>query len=269
MKNLLKNKKNKSEPLQARKNVNFSYKKVANIFCEEKGSMTVEAVFALPILLFAICGILSLGRVYSSMDKINHALQETGKTLALELEETSVNKNAVRRIFEGYLMEYPGNVRGVIRIDSVQYDTKAKEWKVNISYKIGIDLPLIGNYKIDCYDEIRQKDFQGFSYEDTMKDLGNYVYVAETESVYHTNSQCTYLNISKIPILKETVKTSGQVQCSHCKENETGSIVFITDTGNKYHTSLMCGSLNRKVRIVRQEEVRGMGMCSRCQKNGS
>ena len=155
----IKNKKNKSEPLQARKDVSFSYKKVANVFCEEKGSMTVEAVFVLPILLFAICGILSLGRVYSSMDKINHALQETGKSLALELEETSVNKYAVRRIFEGYLTEYPGNVRGVIRIDSVKWDSKVKEWNIKISYKIGIDLPLIGNYKIDCYDEILLPDF--------------------------------------------------------------------------------------------------------------
>lgn len=265
----IKNKKNKSEPLQARKDVSFSYKKVANVFCEEKGSMTVEAVFVLPILLFAICGILSLGRVYSSMDKINHALQETGKSLALELEETSVNKYAVRRIFEGYLTEYPGNVRGVIRIDSVKWDSKVKEWNIKISYKIGIDLPLIGNYKIDCYDEIRQKDFKGFSYEDTVKDLGTYVYIAETESVYHTNSQCTHLNISKKPVLKEVAESLGTSRCSHCNENKTGEIVFITDTGNKYHTSLMCGSLNRKVRIVREEEAKGMERCSRCQKNGS
>ncbi|MBQ4521444.1 MAG: pilus assembly protein [Lachnospiraceae bacterium] len=263
-----KNKKIKSEPLHARNNVSFSYKKLANNICEEKGSMTVEAVFVLPMLLFAICGILSLGRVYSSMDKVNHALQETGKTLALEIGETPVTKNAVRRIFEGYLPEYPENIRGVIRIDSVEYHSGTKEWEIKISYKIGIDLPLIGNYKIHCYDEIRQKAFNGFSYEDNTKDLGNYVYIAENESVYHTNGQCTYLNISKNPMLKETAETLGKTVCSHCKGSESGTIVFCTDTSDKYHNSLACGSLSRKVRIVRENQIKGMAKCSRCQKNG-
>lgn len=268
MRNMIKNKKIKSEPLHARNDVGFSYKKIAKNICEEKGSMTVEAVFVLPMLLFAICGILSLGRVYSSMDKVNHALQETGKTLALEIGETSVSKNAVRRIFEGNLAEYPGNIRGVIRIDSVEYDGGTKEWKLKISYKIGIDLPLIGNYKINCYDEIRQKAFNGFSYEVNTKDYGNYVYIAENEGVYHTNGQCTYLNISKNPMLRETAEMLGKTVCSHCKESGGGNIVFTTDTSDKYHTSLSCGSLNRSVNIVREEQVKGMAKCSRCQKNG-
>lgn len=262
-----KNKKNICLPLQARNNVGFSYKKAARKICEEKGSMTVEAVFVLPILLFAICGILSLGRVYSAMDQVNHALQETGKKVALEYEEASVTKNTVRRIFEGYLKEYPENIRGVIRIDQVEYHSNTKEWQIKISYKIGIDLPLIGNYKINCYDEVRQKAFNGFHYGDWSEQMGNYVYVAEKESVYHTDCGCTYLNISKFPMLKEQAQGLGKTPCSHCKSAQSGSIVFCTDTSDKYHTALTCGSLNRNVRTVNENQVKGMEKCSRCGKN--
>lgn len=230
--------------------------------------MTMEAVFVLPMLLFAVCAILSLGRVYSSMDKVNHALQETGKTLALEMGETSVSKTAVRRIFEGYLPEYPENIRGVIRMDHVGYNSATKEWEVNISYKIGIDLPFIGNYKINCYDEVRQKAFNGFAYEQKTKELENYVYIAENESVYHTDVQCTYLNVSKNPVLKESAEELGKTVCSHCKDSPGGNMVFVTDTSDKYHNSLTCGSLNRNIRIVKESEVKGMAKCSRCQKNG-
>lgn len=269
MKNKTQYKKIKSASLQARNDVGFSYKKSAKKFCEEKGSMTVEAVFVLPILLFAICSILSLGRVYSSMDKVNHALQETGKILALEVGETPVTKNAVRRIFEGFLPEYPENIRGVIRLDNVEYNSATKEWEIKISYKIGIDLPFIGNYKIHCYDEIRQKAFNGFAYEEKTKEIGNYVYIAENESVYHTDCRCTYLNISKNPMLKEMAERLGKTVCSHCKGSQSGNIVFCTDTGDKYHNSLSCGSLNRNIRIVKESEVKGMQKCSRCQKNGN
>lgn len=230
--------------------------------------MTVEAVFVLPMLLFAICGILSLGRVYSSMDKVNHALQETGKTIALELGETPVTQNTVRRILEGYLPQYPGNIRGIIRIDKVGYDKGTKEWNIKISYKIGIDLPLIGNYKINCYDEIRQKAFCGFSYQENPEGIGNYVYIAENESVYHTSLECTYLNISKNPMLKEEAEKFGKTVCAHCKTSQSAGIVFCTDTGDKYHNTLTCGSLNRNIRIVNENQVKGMMKCSRCQKNG-
>lgn len=258
-----------SMPLQARNDVRFSYKKTAKKFCEERGSMTVEAVFVLPILLFAICGVLSLGRVYSSMDKVNHALQETGKELALEIGDTPVTENTVRRILEGYLPEYPKNIRGIIRIGKVEYDSGTKEWNIKISYKIGIDLPFIGNYKIQCYDEIRQKAFQGFSYQEMPEGIGNYVYIAENESVYHTSCECSYLNISKNPMLKDEAQRLGKTVCSHCQSAESGAIVFCTDTGDKYHNTLTCGSLNRTIRIVNENQVKGMAECSRCQKNGN
>lgn len=254
--------------VHTRNDVKFSYKKTAKKICEERGSMTVEAVFVLPILLFAICGVLSLGRVYSSMDKVNHALQETGKNLALEIGGTPVPENTVRRILEGYLVEYPKNIRGIIRIDKVEYDSRTKVWNIKISYKIGVDLPFIGNYKIHCYDEIRQKAFQGFSYEETPEGIGNYVYIAENESVFHTSCECSYLNISKNPMLKEEAEKLGKKACLHCKTNDGGGVVFCTDTGDKYHSSLTCGSLNRNIRIVNENQIEGMAKCSRCQKTG-
>ena len=89
--------------------------------------------------------------------------------------------------------------------------------------------------------------------------------MAETGSVYHRDSQCSYLKLSIRTTSKGEVgelrnhdgeKYKSCERCMGGKEDAVG--LYITETGNKYHSSLDCSGLKRHIDAVPITEVGGM-----------
>lgn len=98
-----------------------------------------------------------------------------------------------------------------------------------------------------------------------------YVYVTETGTVYHINSNCTYIkrkveqqNIEELEILRN--KYGGKYYpCSSCAGKGTsGSTVWVTKSGTHYHFNKDCSKIKRDIKKLPISEADKYRPCSRC-----
>lgn len=97
------------------------------------------------------------------------------------------------------------------------------------------------------------------------------VYVTEHESVYHTSSRCTHLDLSwkavpgsGIAFLRNDYGSKYHA-CEKCVSNgQPAQIVYLSPEGDAFHNSSSCSGLTRHIRIVRMSEVENLRECSRC-----
>lgn len=106
--------------------------------------------------------------------------------------------------------------------------------------------------------------------QDTVEEM---VYLSASGSVYHTNPQCSYLNLSISQAAGDQVGNlrnqygAKYAPCESCsKETSPAEIVYITGQGSRYHNQISCSRLKRTVRLVPLSEARGRPLCSRCRK---
>ena len=96
------------------------------------------------------------------------------------------------------------------------------------------------------------------------------VYVTETGTVYHTNRNCTYLNLSieavDAAVLEERRNQSGgkYYPCEICGRIGGYGMVYITGQGSSYHSSITCPGLKRTIYTIPLSQVGGRGRCSKC-----
>lgn len=100
------------------------------------------------------------------------------------------------------------------------------------------------------------------------------VYMAVSGSVYHKDSQCSYLDLSISQARGAEVEGlrnqdgARYAPCESCaRGGNPANIVYITGRGMKYHNQIRCSRLKRTVRMVPLSEAKGHSLCSRCQKN--
>jgi hypothetical protein len=98
------------------------------------------------------------------------------------------------------------------------------------------------------------------------------VYVTPWGRVYHTDADCSAINLSIQAVSSSGVcdlrNASGgkYYPCESCGENADGT-VYITDYGDRYHTDRNCSGLKRTVEEVSIDEVGDMTECKRCGKS--
>lgn len=101
---------------------------------------------------------------------------------------------------------------------------------------------------------------------------GQIVYITEKGTVWHSDYQCSYLQLSiqyvQYSELQNMRNEGGGKyhKCEQCVYGQAMNGVYITSYGNRYHNSLNCSSLKRTIRAVHKSEVAGRGGCSKCAK---
>lgn len=101
------------------------------------------------------------------------------------------------------------------------------------------------------------------------------VYMTESGSVYHTNPQCSYVDLSISQADGSQVEAQRNqhgakyAPCESCAEGMVpAAIVYVTAHGTRYHNKVSCSRLKRTVRLVPLSETRGCPQCSRCRRSG-
>lgn len=99
------------------------------------------------------------------------------------------------------------------------------------------------------------------------------VYVTESGSVYHTDPQCSYVDLSVTQAMGTGVGSLRNQQgarytsCVSCvKGNGPAKIVYVTRQGEKYHNRISCSRLKRTVRLIPISGAEGRPICSRCER---
>lgn len=242
----------------------------------QKGSMTVEAAFVLPLFLFAVLAMIYLLEIMAIQTNIRAGMQYAGKRYA---ENAYLTAFAHKETLEKDIVESIGESRintSVIRGGSAGIDCSASYLDpirqilfLKTKYTMKIPIPVFGIFDIKKEETMRIKGWNGYTSSIPTSPEQRIVYVTEHGTVYHLDQHCTYLDLSVRMVSQSELETlrnqSGgkYYPCDKCG-GQAGWGVYVTDYGDRYHTSLSCSGLKRKVYAVPISETAGKGVCSKC-----
>lgn len=240
----------------------------------KKASLTVEAAMVFSVFILALWLILYGFKITELQAKIQYALNVTAEEMAAY---SDIKSNAgATALFLVNLKSCGGDASMVsgtwagLNLGKSQIQKKDSMIYLKVNYKIKIPQLLGIKLTVPCIQNVCTRAFQGISLEE--KDKGKVVYITTGQTVYHTNRNCSYLNLSIQKISEEYFEKNSSIRkkytaCSACKEKQRYGYVYITEDGTKYHNNLSCKNLKRTIERVLLEEVSGRRVCSRCSKN--
>lgn len=275
------------------------------------GSLTVETSIVLPVFLAVCISLISILGMISLYSKVEYALLETAREIAFlsypvqyskeigdevlsdtegydiseyDLDEDLLNpilsETVVRAIFtEKFGFENLNNSmikNGEAGIFFFRSSILDEEGNIDliVTYKVDPLFNIFGIKKLTFCNRVKVHAWIGYVKCESDDD-GEYVYITENASCYHTNRNCSHLNISVNAVLKEEIDNCRNSEgkkykpCQKCAigEDTTDEVFFyITPTGESYHVTLSCGGLKRTVYKVKYSEVSDKKLCERCAK---
>lgn len=258
---------NQIQSTQANVKHNINCKRASQCISNQ-GSVTVEAALVLPFFFFVLYAILLISQFLMTEDRIHSALVETGRVLAGEEAEHITLARAKlelnKRLKSNSLDLVSGGVAG-ISLSSSQLPNSRHEIELYARYRMKVSIPFLFTFSIPVQVTVTQRMFDGCHITDASEGgKGEYVYIAEHESVYHTDSQCSYLAIRLVPVT-EVSSLKGNRQCETCKHyQQTGE--YVTLTGDCIHHNPDCGRIHRTIHLVERDNIGNLPLCSRCAK---
>ena len=245
-----------------------------------RASVTIEAAFAVPLFMFAVLSLIFLIEIQSIRGCIHAAGSDAAKQAAestavlpvlntIQLKSDLVNLIGEERIERSIL----NGGTSAISCWKSYWIPGTEEINVVIEYKIKIPVPLLKSPSVKLKDEFKVSAWNGYQKDRKGNEDGQIVYITEKGTVWHSDYQCSYLQLSiqyvQYSELQNMRNEGGGKyhKCEQCVYGQAMNGVYITSYGNRYHNSLNCSSLKRTIRAVHKSEVAGRGGCSNVQNN--
>ena len=242
-----------------------------------QGSVTIEAALALPLFLFAVLSLIYILEIQAVRLSVSIAAQGAAKIAAEDMAVQPVF-NPIQ--FQSDLVHLIGAERlersiveggsSGINCYRTWYESGSDVIHVELAYKVRLPFPEFTHAGMKCKESFRVRAWTGYENSGMESDDDRIVYVTEKGSVYHTNYQCSYLQLSIRFVPYSGVENlrnengGKYYACEHCVHGGASAGVYITDYGNKYHNSLNCSGLKRTIYSVKKGECHGMSACSKC-----
>lgn len=268
-------------------------KRASLITFRRRGSMTLEAAFALPFFLFAVLNILFAVNIIGTQSRIGAALHQVGNQMAfagyayentvggalpegisgVALSSGYARAQVISGVGSRYLSDscVKGGAGGLsFAGSSVMEEGDIIDLQVSYRVKPFVELMSFDGFRIS--QRYYAKAWTGYDASDTVCDMTGedpMVFITETGTVYHLNRDCTYLNPTVEAVSLEAVKNQRNASgakyapCGLCGAFPEGE-VYITHYGSSYHSQLNCPGLKRTIYTVPLSEVGGRGRCSKC-----
>lgn len=257
-------------------------------------SVTVEAAFALPLFLFFMIQVMSAMDMIGIQSRFGAALHQTGNQMAFaryvygkaegdmlpgEIALTVLSQGyAASQVLKSAGREYldkscvKNGAAGVsFRGTSIMQGNDIIE--ICLSYRLEPIFPITGFKGLTVNQRYYGRAWTGYDVEN---DAGHFteddpmVYITETGTVYHTNRNCTYLNLSVQAVDAAAItdyrnQSGGKYYaCGLCGRKNTGGTVYITTQGSSYHCMMTCSGLKRTIYTIPLSQTGGRGHCSKC-----
>ena len=247
--------------------------------CTSLGSMTVEAALTIPLFLFAILCLVYLLEIHAIQTTVRMAAHTAAKEVAQQMAvvpelETYLFRNNLIRVAGADRLDRSIIVGGSSGIQCWRTQLQATDQlEVCVEYQVKVPFPFFQIPTVSCQETFRVKCWTGYQKggSDSLEEGGNHiVYVTENGSVYHTDYECTHLQLSVQFVPADSVaglrnESGGKYHtCDRCISVALQGGYYITDYGDKYHGSINCSGLKRTVYAVEKESVEGKGGCSKC-----
>lgn len=204
----------------------------------QRGSLTVESAFVLPLFFLCICTLICFMDIYR-----------------LQTQKLSELCSQAR---EAGMYAYVTGGREDIQLPALY------TYEIPVSLVPLPRLVMTNKVKVHPWTGFHQRS-QGAEHTEEM------VYVTPTGGVYHKRMGCSYLDLSihivaggQVDSLRN--QSGGKYHaCERCSRGGAAAgTVYITDYGNRYHNQASCSGLKRTARLVKRSELGAMRLCSRC-----
>lgn len=261
---------------------------------KRKGSMTLEAAFALPFFLFFFLQIMSAINMIGISSRVSAALHQTGnqmafagyayeKTVGSALPDGLSSVAMTEGYAKGKILAYIGQKAlnesfikdgaAGLHFTGTSIMNGNDMIEIQVSYQVKPIFPILGFDSFGMNQCYYGRAWTGYRVEDRVTDwetVDPMVYITETGTVYHTDRNCTYLNPSISAV--NTGNIDGQrnlwgrayTPCAICGGKKGQNSVFITNQGNSYHSSITCSGLKRTIYTIPLSQTNGRGRCSKC-----
>ena len=175
---------------------------VPKITKKQKGSITIEAAFAIPLFLFAALCLIWMIEIQSIKIGVKQAAYSAAKSAA---EDTAVIpvlntiklKSDIIRLLGKERIERSIIVDGSEGIScwNSYLSSKTGEMNIHVKYEVRVPLPLFGNPSAKMEETFRIHGWTGYGKDKKTED-SEIVYITEKQSVYHEDYHCSYLQLS-------------------------------------------------------------------------
>lgn len=282
-----KNKKNIKKGNAYRKNNNYCHTCLLSIIKVHSkravlsASMTLEALFIFPLILFFSVILIHVVNLINFQNRVNEVMYDTARNLAkLEyaIPDSANTATALAMLWSDLGMDIAKNIGvsggniGLLATNS-NFENEEVDFVINYAVNTPFDFLKIVDYS--CTQRACVRKWIGNEDKGDGKgefgDDDNLVYITETGTVYHLSRDCTHIRLSIKTVEKANVenmrnKSGGKYYaCNVCgKSVKNGAYVFITETGTKYHGNKNCSGLKRAIYIVPLSTVADWAKCSRC-----
>ena len=254
-----------------------------------KGSMTVEAALVLPLFCFFMIymgnaiemirlhgnlevALWNVGRqigVYGALpegqqDSADHRLE------AVVVSYIYVKEQIEEQLGKEYLEAAPldGGSRGLQFLES---NIEGDIYEINMTYRITGIPQLSGFREFRMANRYYGHMWNGYEIPGAEED-GEYIYVTENGRVYHTNRECTHIQLS-VRAVEGTAAIWKYRPCEKCIDQipdpTEEMLFFISENGECYHSRRDCSGLKRTVQKIPKEEAANYEECSRCREYNS
>lgn len=248
-----------------------------------RGSMTVEAAMAVPLLILFILHLGGCMEMIRLHGRLEYALWQAGRELAiygaaeaggdipnLAVSYLYVNGRLQQILGREYLDSSPLSYgsRGLNYLSS-EYLEEEDCVDIVLTYRVSPQITCFPFPYFRMVNRYYGRAWTGYAVENEAEKI-TYVYVTEDGEVWHSRADCSYLKPSVSEALTETVwmlrNESGEryVPCSRCDNRPAGETVYLTREGNRYHTVRNCPALLRRIHALVWQENMRYRPCSRC-----
>lgn len=172
------------------------------------------------------------------------------------------------------LVEKIDIVGGILGLNFFTSDFGDKNGEKDIVVNYIINIPVLG-YKYKLFNTQRTyfKSWIGDSLDVMSSNKDKIVYITSTGTVYHTNKNCSHINLSLVrvkfkDILSLRNNSGGKYyKCDKCVKSKISGeqLVFIATNGTKYHLFNQCSGIKRNVKEIKISEVGKRSLCKRCE----
>lgn len=259
----------------------------------KEGSLTIEAALVIPIFLFAVMSILSFTDILRLQMKIDSALSQCAKELAVYgyaqdelignntedisfpaetlLSETYVRGRVISEIGREYLEWSPMKNPAAMHFLGSRIMEKDRI-ELCCTYYVTPFFALSPKAGFLTGSTAVARAFTGYDNLIGQNSLQKeeVVYITPDGSVYHRQRSCHYLDLSIEKVFKEELtgmrNQDGEIYhaCELCGNVGNQRTIFITSYGNRYHRDILCSGLRRTVEMVPLSQVGGRKPCSKC-----
>ena len=229
----------------------------------------------LPVFMYSMIALASIINIITINIRLQNCMYEKARVLALSIgADGDVDRGALKdELMDAFgeenwkkacVLEKEGPEMTVEVSPNRDYTVIQASYHAIVPFSgdmlcVPVDFRVFFHNWTGYIDEYRKSDI-----EETI------VYVAQNESVYHVNRECSYINVS---IKRTSPEEVGQLRnasggkykkCLICHSSLNDPVLFVTKEGDRYHNDLNCSACKRIVRAIKLSEAGNLKPCSRC-----